>query len=223
MSQLSETITLEQLAAHNTLESLWIAVHAHVYDLTTFSSDHPGGIEALESCAGTDGTEPYEYAGHSESNMAKMQLYRVGRLAGSLAQASSISPNPLHVESKRIRSATSRLKQLRFPSWTKLAVTISATPLFVALALSCQQRDSFVDYISRTLNTSQLQFGTISDQGTGHAFWAGIAIASSVSCVGFSYLYKLFLSTLDYQNDVFSLPATIPRKTKKRRTDHLTI
>jgi cytochrome b involved in lipid metabolism len=59
-----------------------------VYDLTTFRSDHPGGIEALESCAGTDGTESYEYAGHSESNMMKMQQYRVGRLAGSLEQAS---------------------------------------------------------------------------------------------------------------------------------------
>jgi len=184
-----------------------------VYDLTTFSSDHPGGIEALESCAGTDGTEPYEYAGHSESNMAKMQLYRVGRLVGNLAQASSISHNPLPVESKYIRGATSRLKQLRFPRWTKLAATISATSLFVAL--SCQQRDSFVDYISRTLDTSQLQFGTISGQGIGHAFWAGIATASSVSCVGFGYLYKLFLSTLDYQNEVFSLPATIPRKIKR--------
>lgn len=184
-----------------------------VYDLTTFSSDHPGGIEALENCAGTDGTEPYEYAGHSESNMAKMQLYRVGRLSGSPAPVSSISHNPLPVESKRIRGATSRLKPLRFPLWTKLAVTISATSLLVAL--SFQQRGGFVEYMSRTLKTSQLQFRTTSDLGIRHAFWAGIAVASSVSCVGFGYLYKLFLSTLDYQNEVFSLPATIPRKTKR--------
>ncbi|KAL8785262.1 MAG: hypothetical protein Q9213_003466 [Squamulea squamosa] len=81
MSQLSEGITLGQLAEHKTLQSLWIAVHGYVYDLTTFSSDHPGGIEALESCAGIDGTESYDYAGHSDSNMEKMQQYRVGRLA----------------------------------------------------------------------------------------------------------------------------------------------
>ncbi|KAH8702680.1 cytochrome b5-like heme/steroid binding domain-containing protein [Phaeosphaeriaceae sp. PMI808] len=213
MSQLSESITLEQLADHNTLESLWIAIHGHVYDLTTFSSDHPGGIEALESCAGTDGTESYEYAGHSKSNMAKMQQYRVGTLAGSLKQASPISYNRLPVESKRIRSATSRLKQLRFPRWTKRAVTLSAISLVAAL--SYQRRDSLVDYISPALNISQLQFRAISDQNTGHAFWAGIAIASSISCVGFSYLYKLFLSTLDYQNELFNLPATIPRKAKR--------
>ncbi|KAJ5190679.1 uncharacterized protein N7498_009664 [Penicillium cinerascens] len=210
MSQLGESITLEQLAGHNTLGSLWIAVHGHVYDLTTFSSDHPGGIEALESCAGTDGTESYEYAGHSELNMAKMQQYRVGTVTGCLGQASPISYHPLPVESKR---ATSRLKQLRFPRWTKRAVTISATALVVGL--SYQRRDAFVDYISPTLNISQLQFRTISDQGIGHPFWAGIAIASSVSCVGFRYLYKLFLSTLDYQNEVFSFPPTIPRKTKR--------
>ncbi|KAL8754983.1 MAG: hypothetical protein Q9199_003965 [Rusavskia elegans] len=213
MSQPSESITIEQLAEHNTLESLWIAVHGQVYDLTTFSSDHPGGIEALSSSAGTDGTESYEYAGHSASNMVKMEHYRVGRLAGSLEQASPISHNALPAEKKRMRSATSRFTQLKFPSWTKLAVTLSAISLVVALCY--QRRDSFVDFISSILDLSQLQYSTISVQDIGDSFWAGIAIALSVSCVGFGYLYRVFLSTLDYQNDVFSLPATIPRKTKR--------
>ncbi|KAJ5128602.1 hypothetical protein N7448_002318 [Penicillium atrosanguineum] len=93
-TQLSENITLEQLADHNTLQSLWIAVHGLVYDLTTVSSDHPGGIDVLESCAGTDGTEAYEYAGHSEENMVKMQQYCVGRLAGNPEQAPPLSHNP---------------------------------------------------------------------------------------------------------------------------------
>lgn len=135
-----------------------------------------------------------------------MQQYRVGRLAGSPEQAPPISHNPLAGESKRIRSATSRLKQLRFPPWMKLAVTIIATCFIMALSYR---------YLLSTMDISQLQFTTISDQNIGHAFWAGIAIASSVSCVGFSYLYKMFLSTLDYQNEVFSFPATIPRKTRR--------
>lgn len=184
-----------------------------MYDLTTFSSDHPGGIEALLSCAGTDGTESYDYAGHSESNMAKMQQYRVGRLAGSVEQDSTISHHSILVESTRIRSATSLLKQLRFPRWMKLATAISATSL--VLALSYQRRASFVDYISPNTRISQLQPRASSDQTIGHAFWAGIAIASLVSCVGFGYLYKLFVASLDYQNEVFSFPPTIPRKTKR--------
>lgn len=188
-----------------------------VYDLTTFSADHPGGIEALENCAGTDGTESYEYAGHSKSNMAKMQQYRVGTLAGSLnPQVFPISHNnDFPEESKRIRRATPGLKNWEFPRWMKLAVaTIFSTSLVAAL--SCQGRDSVLEYISPALNISQLRFRTISDQNTGYSFWAGIALASSVSCVGFSYLYKMFLSTLDYENDIFSFPPTIPRKTKKR-------
>ncbi|QKX61993.1 uncharacterized protein TRUGW13939_09149 [Talaromyces rugulosus] len=221
MSQVSQSITLEQLSDHNTLQSLWTAVHGHVYDLTAFSSDHPGGIEALENCAGTDGTESYDYAGHSESNMAKMQQYRVGTLAGSFEQqASPISHNnTFPVESKRITSATSRPKQRKFRCWTSLAVTtVSTTSLVVAL--SYQRSDSGFGYISSTLGISQLRFRNISDQNTGYAFWAGIAIASSISCVGFSYLYKLFLSTLNYENDIFSFPPTIPRKTKKNLNHH---
>ncbi|KAI4255605.1 MAG: hypothetical protein LQ352_002493 [Teloschistes flavicans] len=177
MSQLSSSITLEQLAEHNTLQSLWIAVHGYgtdrarpVYDLTTFSSDHPGGIEALENCAGTDGTDSYDYAGHSDSNMEKMQQYRVGTLAGSLEQPSPISQNIIPVESKRIKSAISYLEHLEFPGWTKLAVTICAASLVVAL--SYHQRNGLVDYISFTTKMPRLQFGITSEQNIGQAFWA---------------------------------------------------
>ncbi|KAI3391684.1 hypothetical protein diail_6963 [Diaporthe ilicicola] len=215
MSELNENITLEQLATHNNLGALWIAVHGHVYDLTTFSSDHPGGIEALESCAGTDGTESYEYAGHSQSNTARMQQYRVGRLAGSLEESPPVSHNPLSVESKRTRSAKYLLTQLGCPRLVKPAVIISATSLVVALLY--QRRDTLADYISSTPNISHLEFRATSDQVISHAFLAGMGIASSVSCVGLSYLYKLFLSTLDYQNEIFSFPATIPRKTGTKR------
>ncbi|KAL8663550.1 MAG: hypothetical protein Q9202_003738 [Teloschistes flavicans] len=177
MSQLRSSITLEQLAEHNTLQSLWIAVHGYgltgarpVYDLTTFSSDHPGGIEALENCAGTDGTESYDYAGHSDSNMEKMQQYRVGRLAGSLEQPSPISQNIIAVESRRIKSAITYLEHLEFPGWTKLAVTMCAASLVVAL--SYHQRDGLVDYIASTPKIPHLQFRFTSKKNIGHAFWA---------------------------------------------------
>ncbi|KAI0448686.1 cytochrome b5-like heme/steroid binding domain-containing protein [Xylaria acuta] len=213
MSRLSDSITVEQLADHNTLESMWIAVRGHVYDLTAFSSDHPGGIEVLESCAGTDGTEPYEYAGHSESNMAKMQQYHVGRLVGSLEEAPATSHKPIHVKDKRLRSDISRLEQLRFPHRTKIAVAISGT--FLVMALFYQRRNGFVNSSSPALNIPQLQFKPIPGQNIGYAFWAGMAVASLVGFVGFSYLYKLFSSTLDYGNEVFNFPSTIPRTTRR--------
>jgi hypothetical protein len=176
-----------------------------VYDLTAFSLDHPGGIEALESSAGADGTEAYEYAGHSEENMAKMQQYCVGKLAGSLEQAPPTSHHPPSGVSKRMKSTASGLKQL-IPLRMKLAVTVIATSVVVALSRR---------YLPSTLDISQLQFTTTSSQNLGYAFWAGTGIASSVSFVVFRYFYVLFLSSLDYQNDVFSFPPTIPRKTRK--------
>lgn len=228
MPQHSESIKLEQLAEHNTLDSLWIAVHGHgklhleidkvpvtktdqfsVYDLTTFCSDHPGGVEALESHGGIDGTEAYKYAGHSIENTATMQQYRVGRLAGNPEESQQISRTS-HI----VTYATERRRESSvFHAWKKLAVTVSATSL--ATALSYQRWDDLVGLVSPMLNSYHLQFRLISDRGVELAFWAGILLASSVSCLGFSYLYKLFTSTLDHQNEVWSFPPTIPRKIRR--------
>ncbi len=44
-----------------------------------------------------------------------------------------------------------------------------------------------------------------------HAFWAGLLIASLLSCAGFAGLYSLFSKTLEHERDVFSYPPVIPR------------
>ncbi|EOA84359.1 uncharacterized protein SETTUDRAFT_63376, partial [Exserohilum turcica Et28A] len=71
---------LFQLSQHNTQQDLWIAVFGKVYNLTAFAKDHPGGIDVLCECAGTDGTEVYEYAGHSESALSVLDRFQVGVL-----------------------------------------------------------------------------------------------------------------------------------------------
>ena len=40
---MSEAILDTELAKHSTKESLWIAIHGHVYDMTKFLDEHPGG------------------------------------------------------------------------------------------------------------------------------------------------------------------------------------
>ncbi|QPH02990.1 hypothetical protein C2857_007210 [Epichloe festucae Fl1] len=196
-------ITLEDLADHGSLDSLWIGVHGRVYDLTSFISDHPGGIEALESSAGTDGSEAYEYAGHSEENMEKMQQYCIGKLAGSPERT---LPPTFGTTNKRMKSAGSGLPQFITPR-TRLAVTIIVTSLVVA-AFSHRHFPSTPDIFQR-------QSTATSSQNFRYGFWAGTVIASSVTLVAFVYFYFLFLSSLDYQNDVFSFPPTIPKKTRR--------
>jgi len=127
--------------------------------------------------------------------MDKMQQYYIGKLSGSLEY---VPPPPVEAR-KRIRSAASR--QSSTPRM-KLAATIIAMS-FVGLALSYRYTHSTQDVPQPTITLSQKP---------QYTFWAGAGVASSISLVAFRYLYVLFLSSLDYQNDVFSFPPTIPRK-----------
>ena len=141
--------------------------------------------------------------------MTKMQQYRIGKLAGNVEQPSLVSHSPLKVESKRIRSAASRLRELKLPRLTGITVLVTAVSL--AVAFSYQR---IIEHILPKINASQI-FSGFSGHNIGFAFWAGVVLASCASCAGFAYLYKLYLGTLDYQNDVFSFPPTIPKKARR--------
>lgn len=128
-----------------------------------------------------------------------MQQYRVGRLVGSPGRAPPSAHDPIG-STKQIGS-----NQTILSPWAKLAVS-----LFTAYgAMTMTYR-----HVLPRLEISQL-LTTKVDLSSGHGFLTGIVIASSMSFVGFRYLYKLFLSSLDYQNDVFSFPPTIPRKARR--------
>jgi cytochrome b involved in lipid metabolism len=50
-------ITREEVAQHNTPESLWTILNGKVYDLSMYLDYHPGGRKKLLLGAGTDCTE----------------------------------------------------------------------------------------------------------------------------------------------------------------------
>jgi cytochrome b involved in lipid metabolism len=39
---MSQTVSKEQVAAHNKSDSLWIVIDEDVYDVTKFQDEHPG-------------------------------------------------------------------------------------------------------------------------------------------------------------------------------------
>lgn len=49
--------SLEEVAKHNTEESMWIVINNTVYDVTKFAKLHPGGRVVLREVAGTDCTK----------------------------------------------------------------------------------------------------------------------------------------------------------------------
>ncbi|KAF2129726.1 cytochrome b5 [Dothidotthia symphoricarpi CBS 119687] len=75
-------ITTTQLAQHNDPQDLWIAVHGKVYNLNPFANTHPGGVEVLHEHAGSDGSEAYDYAGHSYNALLALRRFEVGTLEG---------------------------------------------------------------------------------------------------------------------------------------------
>ncbi|KAF2839929.1 cytochrome b5 [Patellaria atrata CBS 101060] len=93
-----QSIPFTALSSHNSPKDLWIAVNGHVFDLTSFAADHPGGADVLTDCAGTDGSEVYAYAGHSEGAMETLGRYRVGVLEGWEC-TSTLNTEPADVKS----------------------------------------------------------------------------------------------------------------------------
>jgi isopentenyl diphosphate isomerase/L-lactate dehydrogenase-like FMN-dependent dehydrogenase len=48
------------VAKHNTKDSCWVILYGHVYDVTDFLPEHPGGSNIILQLAGQDATEEYD-------------------------------------------------------------------------------------------------------------------------------------------------------------------
>jgi len=55
-----KTLTLQEVAKHNSKEDLWLVIHGKVYDLTTFLPEHPGGPRIILKYAGQDATDAFD-------------------------------------------------------------------------------------------------------------------------------------------------------------------
>ncbi|KFY80459.1 hypothetical protein V499_00697 [Pseudogymnoascus sp. VKM F-103] len=53
-------LTGEEVAKHNSKDSLWVIIHGKAYDVTEFAPEHPGGMGIILKYAGKDATETYE-------------------------------------------------------------------------------------------------------------------------------------------------------------------
>ncbi|KAI1312785.1 mitochondrial cytochrome-like protein b2 [Xylaria venustula] len=59
-------VSIEEIAAHRSLDDLWLVVDDVVYDLSEFAPEHPGGVQVLLQHAGRDATAAYQEV-HSPS------------------------------------------------------------------------------------------------------------------------------------------------------------
>ncbi|XP_015174469.1 PREDICTED: nitrate reductase [NAD(P)H]-like isoform X3 [Polistes dominula] len=71
-------ISLDEVAWHDTPDSIWIVIYDYVYDCTELLKNHPGGQDVLLEYAGRDATLSFFGAGHSKIAQETLKNYLIG-------------------------------------------------------------------------------------------------------------------------------------------------
>mmetsp|Transcript_7142 Transcript_7142/g.15448 ORF Transcript_7142/g.15448 Transcript_7142/m.15448 type:complete len:517 (+) Transcript_7142:98-1648(+) len=56
----TKTLTMDEVAKHNTKEDCWVVLYGKAYDLTKFAKVHPGGSKLIFDCAGKEATALFD-------------------------------------------------------------------------------------------------------------------------------------------------------------------
>lgn len=75
------TITMNEVATHNTPQDCWSVVDGKVYDLTQWIDKHPGGAVVIKALCGKDGTAGFtsEHGGEAKPEQ-QLASYLIGTL-----------------------------------------------------------------------------------------------------------------------------------------------
>ncbi|KAJ2083664.1 Cytochrome b5 [Coemansia sp. RSA 988] len=83
MSAVTTTYVAAEISKHNKREDIWIVINGHVYDVTGFLDEHPGGEEVILEHAGIDASEAFNDIGHSNDAHEMLEGYLIGKLEGA--------------------------------------------------------------------------------------------------------------------------------------------
>ncbi|KAL7943061.1 hypothetical protein V8C42DRAFT_347039 [Trichoderma barbatum] len=74
--------SLQEIGLHNSAGDAWMVIHGEVYDVTKYIQSHPGGVDVLIEAAGTNSSEDFDNAGHSNDAFNLMVPLQIGKLKG---------------------------------------------------------------------------------------------------------------------------------------------
>ena len=89
--------TMAEVAKHNTLDDCWVVIESHVYDITKFVPNHPGGWLNLENMAGKDSTDAFANYHQASVYRTLLPAFYIGDVTDSL------DDDAFTIEHRRIR------------------------------------------------------------------------------------------------------------------------
>ncbi|KAH8649315.1 hypothetical protein BX600DRAFT_112604 [Xylariales sp. PMI_506] len=195
--------TIKEVAEHRDAKDAWMVIHGEVYDVTKYLHDHPGGAEILVETAGTDATEAFDNAGHSEEATEIMADFRVGKLKGVRKAPTKavkvITPAPS--KPSGAKSQISVPKALGAVIVAAGAVGLClASPYLKGGKVSTQAIRS-----SLAPNWNIFKFGSVKGQRFG--FFEGFLVATGVFAVLGSVLSRKLMKLIDFHEGFMGYPS----------------
>jgi len=184
--------SLEEVAKHTSKTDLWIVIWNHVYNVTDYQEDHPGGKEFLLENAGTDATTAYEDIGHSTDAREILENFRIGKVTDDdwtdheTKKMPEVKPHNVHV-----------VNNLPPPKSHHLHVPMLSGGLIALIASIVLGR----------------RFSSILHRFQRGGFWKGFALSSVASLL--LAIYASLWATKNFQvahKDFQSYPAHIKAK-----------
>ncbi|KAF9873134.1 hypothetical protein CkaCkLH20_09297 [Colletotrichum karsti] len=195
-SSMMKVFTQAELSKHYEVHDLWVSIRGKVYDVSSYVDDHPGGVEVLKDVAGSDGTESFEYVGHSEDAQKTLAKYQIGVLEGELDENRvEGSAQAWDAYREQVKNKLPKPQQARW----HVAVTLILTAGMVGRRALKKQDTS-----------AENGFILVSPTPPWHvlsSFWAGAIVAMMMSMGGYLYLYTKFTKTLEYYGEVWEYPS----------------
>ncbi|EHK25124.1 uncharacterized protein TRIVIDRAFT_144462 [Trichoderma virens Gv29-8] len=131
--------SLQEVGLHNNTGDAWMAIHGEIYDVTKYIQSHPGGVEVLVEAAGTNASEVFDNAGHSDDAFDLMVPLRIGKLKGYKKRKARVAPVEPTTAPKRNSSPSKEQTTSGTAKYT--IISLSTAALYYGLTTYGVDRD----------------------------------------------------------------------------------
>jgi len=124
-----KSISAEEVAKHNTKDSLWIIIDGNVYDVTEWQNTHPGGKRMLQKVGGQDASKKFHSYHDTAAVLRKYgDKFRIGKLADVEANPASASTELVMTTMRENSLNAERQTQMGISLLLEMNKTAAAVP-----------------------------------------------------------------------------------------------